>query len=75
MQPQHSLAAGGHVAALLVVAVGAGGPAEGIAQRRCCVRLGVPALRRLPRFVTTTGGEYVFMPGIRALHWLAELPS
>jgi Dyp-type peroxidase family len=32
-------------------------------------------LQRLPRFVTTTGGEYLFMPGIRALNWLAELPG
>lgn len=26
----------------------------------------------LPQFVTTRGGEYLFLPGLRALHWLAE---
>ena len=30
-------------------------------------------LRGLPRFVVTRGGEYCFMPGLRALRWLAEL--
>ena len=30
-------------------------------------------LRGLPRFVVTRGGEYGFMPGLRALRWLAEL--
>ena len=30
-------------------------------------------LRGLPRFVTTRGGEYAFMPGLRALRWLADL--
>ena len=29
-------------------------------------------LQQLPRFVITKGGEYLFMPGIRALNWLAE---
>lgn len=28
---------------------------------------------RLPRFVVTRGGEYGFMPGLRALRWLSEL--
>jgi len=35
-----------------------------------------PVRRRLqgiPRFVVTRGGEYAFMPGLRALRWLAEL--
>ena len=27
------------------------------------------------RFVVTTGGKYVFMPGIRPLRWLAHLPE
>jgi Dyp-type peroxidase family len=30
-------------------------------------------LRGLPRFVVTRGGEYAFMPGLRALRWLADL--
>ncbi|MFI6494965.1 Dyp-type peroxidase [Streptomyces sp. NPDC050564] len=32
-------------------------------------------LQQLPRFVVTTGGEYLFVPGIRALNWLAESGS
>jgi Dyp-type peroxidase family len=35
-----------------------------------------PVPRRLyglPRFVVTRGGEYAFMPGLRALRWLADL--
>ena len=31
-------------------------------------------LQGLSRFVVTRGGEYCFMPGIRAMRWLAELP-
>lgn len=30
-------------------------------------------LRNLPSFVVTRGGEYCFLPGRRALRWLAEL--
>jgi Dyp-type peroxidase family len=30
-------------------------------------------LKGLPQFVVTRGGEYGFMPGLRALRWLAEL--
>jgi hypothetical protein len=30
-------------------------------------------LQGLPRFVITRGGEYAFMPGLRALRWLADL--
>lgn len=30
-------------------------------------------LRSLPSFVVTRGGEYCFLPGLRALRWLAEL--
>ena len=32
-------------------------------------------LQGLPRFVVTRGGEYCFMPGLRALRWLAELQT
>jgi Dyp-type peroxidase family len=37
-----------------------------------------PVRRRLqgiPRFVVTRGGEYCFMPGLRALRWLADLEA
>jgi Dyp-type peroxidase family len=30
-------------------------------------------LQALPRFVVTRGGEYCFIPGVRALRWLADL--
>jgi Dyp-type peroxidase family len=33
------------------------------------------SLYSLPRFVVTRGGEYCFMPGIRALRWLADLDT
>jgi Dyp-type peroxidase family len=32
-------------------------------------------LQGLPAFVVNRGGEYGFMPGLRALHWLAELDT
>jgi Dyp-type peroxidase family len=32
-------------------------------------------LRDLPPFVVTRGGEYCFVPGLRALRWLAELQT
>lgn len=32
-------------------------------------------LQGLPPFVITRGGEYCFMPGLRALRWLAELET
>jgi Dyp-type peroxidase family len=32
-------------------------------------------LRAVPRFTTTRGGEYLFLPGLRALRWLADLPG
>ena len=35
-----------------------------------------PVRRRLsglPRFVVTRGGEYAFLPGLRALRWLGDL--
>jgi len=30
-------------------------------------------LKGLPRFVSVRGGEYCFMPGLRALRWIADL--
>jgi len=30
-------------------------------------------LQSLPPFVVVRGGEYCFVPGLRALRWLAEL--
>jgi Dyp-type peroxidase family len=32
-------------------------------------------LHGLPRFVVTRGGEYAFMPGLRAMRWLAALQT
>lgn len=32
-------------------------------------------LQGIPQFVVTRGGEYCFMPGLRALRWLAELET
>jgi len=32
-------------------------------------------IQGLPQFVTMRGGEYFFMPGLRALRWLADLDS
>lgn len=32
-------------------------------------------LQGLPQFVVTRGGEYLFAPGLRALHWLTELKT
>lgn len=32
-------------------------------------------LQGIPRFVVTRGGEYCFMPGLRALRWLADLET
>jgi hypothetical protein len=32
-------------------------------------------LQGLPRFVVTRGGEYCFMPGLRALRWVADLQT
>jgi Dyp-type peroxidase family len=32
-------------------------------------------LKGLPRFVVTRGGEYCFMPGLRALRWLAGVET
>jgi hypothetical protein len=29
----------------------------------------------LPQFVVNRGGEYCFMPGLRALRWLAALDT
>ena len=37
-----------------------------------------PVRRRIqgiPNFVVTRGGEYCFMPGLRALRWLANLQT
>ena len=36
------------------------------------IRRRLPAL---PRFVVNRGGEYCFMPGLRALRWIAELKT
>jgi deferrochelatase/peroxidase EfeB len=48
-----------------------GGPASFTVPRK-------PVRRRcvgIPQFVVTRGGEYCFMPGLRALRWLADLET
>jgi hypothetical protein len=32
-------------------------------------------LKGLPQFVVTRGGEYCFLPGLRALRWLGDLKT
>jgi hypothetical protein len=32
-------------------------------------------VKGLPQFVVTRGGEYFFMPGLRALRWLADIKT
>jgi hypothetical protein len=32
-------------------------------------------LMELPQFVVNRGGDYFFMPGLRALRWLADLDT
>ena len=32
-------------------------------------------LHGIPQFVVTRGGEYCFMPGLRALRWLSDLQT
>ena len=32
-------------------------------------------IQGLPRFVVTRGGEYCFLPGLRALRWLGDLKT
>jgi len=50
--------------------VGSMGENEGFTMPRRPVR---KRLQGIPRFVVTRGGEYCFMPGIKALKWLADL--
>ena len=50
--------------------VGSMGPDESFTLPRRPVR---KRLQGIPRFVVTRGGEYCFMPGIKALKWLADL--
>ena len=52
--------------------VGATQPGESFSVPRRPVRR---RLQGMPRFVVTRGGEYGFMPGIRALRWLAGLEA
>jgi deferrochelatase/peroxidase EfeB len=52
--------------------VGLGGDASSFTVPRRPVR---KRLQGLPRFVITRGGEYGFMPGLKALRWLADLET
>lgn len=49
------------------------GPADGRGSFTIPRRPTPRRLHGLSRFVVTRGGEYCFMPGLRALRWLAEL--
>ena len=49
----------------------AGGTGEYSIPRRPIPR----RMKGLPNFVTMRGGEYGFMPGLKALRWLADLPD
>jgi hypothetical protein len=51
---------------------GANDSASGFTQPRRPVRR---RLLGLPRFVITRGGEYCFIPSLRALRWLGDLKS
>jgi Dyp-type peroxidase family len=53
-----------------LVAAAAGGGVFSIPRRPIPRRL-----KGLPQFVVTRGGEYCFMPGLRALGWLADLKT
>jgi Dyp-type peroxidase family len=50
-----------------------GGAADGTGSFEIPKRPLRQRLQGLPRFVVTRGGEYCFLPGLRALRWLAEL--
>jgi Dyp-type peroxidase family len=52
--------------------VGANQAGDSFTLPRRPVRKRLPGL---PRFVVTRGGEYCFMPGLRALRWLASLET
>jgi len=51
---------------------GAGDEASGYSIPRRPIR---QQLKELPRFVETRGGEYCFLPSLRALRWLSELET
>ena len=51
-----------------VAGVGAGAATFHVPKRPIRARL-----HGLPQFVVTRGGEYGFLPGLRALRWLGEL--
>jgi Dyp-type peroxidase family len=52
--------------------VGSNSEADGFTVPRTPVR---KRLHGIPRFVVTRGGEYCFMPGMRALRWLSDLQT
>jgi len=52
--------------------VGAMGKDEGFTLPKKPLR---KRLKGVPRFVVTRGGEYAFMPGIKALKWIADLET
>jgi Dyp-type peroxidase family len=52
--------------------IGSMGPEEGFTIPQKPLR---KRLKGIPRFVVTRGGEYCFMPGIKALKWIADLDT
>jgi len=52
--------------------IGSNGGEGGFTQPRKPVRR---RCQGIPQFVATRGGEYCFMPGLRAMRWLAELET
>lgn len=52
--------------------IGSMGPDEGFTIPKKPLR---KRLTGIPRFVVTRGGEYCFMPGIKALKWIADLDT
>ena len=51
------------------------GSSGGTGISRCRANRFEDACQGIPQFVVTRGGEYCFMPGLRALRWLSDLQT